>query len=174
MIHYVISGTFHSFDSENDDVTITFKYKVDEDKFLKDVTVPVWKKIQANDDIMGAMSIAVHNDFVWSDPDANCAYVSWSDDADEANMTNGEHMFFTITSQKVVVGDVDDESDHTVTDDSSDIDSENDVDNDAVSTIRDCFWDNFEPKFSTPNCDGRNYDCHYSGNRRCDVCRDIW
>jgi len=174
MIYYVISGTFHSFDSDNDDVTITFKYKVDEDTFLKDVTVPVWKKIQANDDIMDAMSITTHSDFVWSDPNASWAHASCSDDVDDADMTDGAHMFFTITSQKVVIGDDDNESDHTVTNDSSDIDSENDDDNSAVSTIRDFFWDNFEPTFSASDCDGGNYDCHYSGNRRCDVCRDIW
>ena len=173
MIYYLVSGNFHSNDSENDDVTITFKYEVDEDNFLKDVTVPVWKKIQENDDIMGAMSVAVHHKFVWSCPGECWAHASWSDDPDEADMTDGEHMFFTITSQKIVVGEVEDNSDHTIAS-HEDIDFETDIDDDAVSAIKEYFWDNFAPKFSAPNCDGRNYDCHYRGGGRCNVCRDIW
>lgn len=176
MINYVVSGIFHSLNS-NDDVTITFKYTVDEEQFLKDITVPVWKKIQDNNDIMNIMKITVHNDYLWCIPEEDWLYNSWSNDKEEANMNDGEYMCFTIISQRVVVGNIeDDDTDFTFTLD-SDIylnTEDNETDINTIGIIRDFFWDSFEPVYSPKNCDGCNYDCHYKGGMKCNVCCDIW
>lgn len=149
---------------------VTFVFEIDPHRFLCDVTVPVWEKIQENNDIMRALNVKKF-EYITKEATNGGWFMCEYDYLGEENYDDVDpfHVMFMVTDQGIKADcNVEDEFPDVLTEEN--IGTMCEYEYDTFKYIE----ENFSYGFVTPNCDGGNYDCDYRGGMCCNVCKDIW
>lgn len=149
---------------------VTFVFEINPRDFLRNVTVPVWEKIQKNNDIMRALDVKKF-EYITKGTTSGGWFMYEYDYLGEEHYDDVDpfHVMFMVTDQGIKVDcDVKDEFPDALTEKNIGSFTENEYDTFIY------IEEYFSYGFSTPNCEGGSYDCDYRGGMCCDVCNDIW